>query len=178
MPYMTPASAEGKSGSASSETLPHWKMPSLSDVAIRLRRRHDRDGAAAWACSSRATMVNLPPIAEHGGLAKEECYAMTTAMMKASAAGQERPPARSWRSSFTSSSASNRTTSSAARHCHRGVVRKALCRSASRRGGAQALAPVRKCRPTERLLRLVATLTFAGLPIGALGELHEGRVLG
>ena len=34
-------------------------------------------------------MVNLPPIAEHGGLAKDECYAMTTAMMKAAPRGEE-----------------------------------------------------------------------------------------
>ena len=65
-------------------------MPSLSDVAI---------GGYAVVMTGitlllmgvleSCNMVNLPPIAEHGGLAKEECYAMTNAMMKAAPRGKE-----------------------------------------------------------------------------------------
>ena len=65
-------------------------MPSLSDVTI---------GGYAVVMTGitlllmgvleSCNMVNLPPIAEHGGLAKEECYAMTTAMMKAAPRGKE-----------------------------------------------------------------------------------------
>ena len=65
-------------------------MPSISDVAI---------GGYAVVMTGitlllmgvleSCNMVNLPPIAEQDGLAKEECYAMTTAMMKAAPRGKE-----------------------------------------------------------------------------------------
>ena len=122
-------------------------MPSLSDVAI---------GGYAVVMTGitillmgvleSCNMVNLPPIAEHGGLAKEECYAMTTAMMKAAPRGKE---------------TAGEILALFFHVVFRIEQNYILCSAIAAwyvlqvpgRGGAQALAPVP--RPTERLLRLV-----------------------
>ena len=66
------------------------KMPSISDIAL--------GGYAVVATGltllllavfDACNLVGVPPVAEHGGISKDECYAMSAAMMKASPRGRE-----------------------------------------------------------------------------------------
>ena len=65
-------------------------MPSISNVAL--------GGYAVVATGltllvmavvDACNLVNVPPIAEHGGLSQEECYAMSSAMIKSAPRGKE-----------------------------------------------------------------------------------------
>ena len=65
-------------------------MPSISDIAL--------GGYAVVATGLTAlvmavvdacNLVNVPPIAEAGGLSQEECYAMSSAMIKSAPRGKE-----------------------------------------------------------------------------------------
>ena len=65
-------------------------MPSISDIAL--------GGYAVVATGltllllavfDACNLVGVPPVAEHGGISKDECYAMSAAMMKASPRGRE-----------------------------------------------------------------------------------------
>ena len=66
------------------------KMPSISDIAL--------GGYAVVATGltvlvmaflDACNLVAVPPVGEHGGISKDECYAMSAAMMKAAPRGRE-----------------------------------------------------------------------------------------
>ena len=66
------------------------KMPSISDIAL--------GGYAVVATGltvlvmaflDACNLVAVPPVGEHGGITKDECYAMSAAMIKATPRGRE-----------------------------------------------------------------------------------------